>query len=97
MLLNQWLVGGCRQLSSHSTGTLGLSVSLKDGSATLANTWSRQLSKDTTGSVSALYFLILLFIHKQYRCSTIVVVFLSINYTKSKIKSRTLINIYKVS
>jgi hypothetical protein len=46
-----WLCGR-RQLSTHSTGTSGLSVSLRDGSVTLANTWSRQLSEDTTGNVS---------------------------------------------
>ena len=46
------MVGDCRQLSTHSTGTSGLSVSLRDGSVTLANTWSRQLSEDTTGNVS---------------------------------------------
>lgn len=40
-----------RQLSTHSTGTSGLSVSLRDGSVTLANTWSRQLSEDTTGNI----------------------------------------------
>jgi DnaJ family protein C protein 11 len=40
-----------RQLSTHSTGTLGLSLSLRDGSVTLANTWSRQLSEDTTGNI----------------------------------------------
>ena len=44
--------GGGRQLSTHSTGTSGLTVSLRDGSVTLANTWSRQLSEDTTGTVS---------------------------------------------
>ena len=44
--------GGRRQLSTHSTGTSGVTVSLRDGSVTLANTWSRQLSEDTTGTVS---------------------------------------------
>ncbi|XP_024367053.1 chaperone protein dnaJ 13 [Physcomitrium patens] len=40
-----------RQLSAHSTGTLGLSFSFRDGSLTLSNTWSRQLSEDTTGNI----------------------------------------------
>lgn len=42
----------CRQLSSHATGTLGVSLSLRDGTITLSETWSRQLSEDTTGNVS---------------------------------------------
>jgi hypothetical protein len=41
-----------RQLSAHATGTLGVTWSLRDGSITLANTWSRQLSENTTGNVS---------------------------------------------
>ncbi|KAL2613341.1 hypothetical protein R1flu_025033 [Riccia fluitans] len=40
-----------RQLSSHSTGTLGASLSLRDGTITLSNTWSRQLTEDTTGNI----------------------------------------------
>jgi DnaJ family protein C protein 11 len=40
-----------RQLSSHATGTLGVTWSLRDGSITLANTWSRQLSENTTGNI----------------------------------------------
>jgi len=57
------VVGDCRQLSTHSTGTLGLSVSLRDGSVTLANTWSRQLSEDTTGNVRVLFFFVVLLIY----------------------------------
>lgn len=40
-----------RQLSSHTTGTLGLSLALKDSSLTLVNIWTRQLSDDITGNV----------------------------------------------
>ncbi|CAM6011466.1 unnamed protein product [Sphagnum balticum] len=40
-----------RQLSAHATGTLALSWSLTDRSLTLANTWSRELSEDTTGNI----------------------------------------------
>ncbi|KAG6551992.1 hypothetical protein Mapa_006298 [Marchantia paleacea] len=40
-----------RQLSSHATGTLGVSLSLRDGTITLSETWSRQLSEDTTGNI----------------------------------------------
>ncbi|CAK9883200.1 unnamed protein product [Sphagnum jensenii] len=40
-----------RQLSAHATGTLGVTWSLRDGSITLANTWSRQLSENTTGNI----------------------------------------------
>ncbi|KAJ7548823.1 hypothetical protein O6H91_07G028600 [Diphasiastrum complanatum] len=40
-----------RQLSSHSTGSLGMSVSLRDGLVTISNTWSRQLSESTTGTI----------------------------------------------
>ncbi|CAM6104551.1 unnamed protein product [Calypogeia fissa] len=40
-----------RQLSSHTTATMGVSLSLRDGTITLANTWSRQLTEDTTGNI----------------------------------------------
>eukprot|EP00249_Psilotum_nudum_P019610 c27340_g2_i2 orf=73-1476(+) len=40
-----------RQLSTHSTGTLGISVSLIDGSINVANTWTRQLSESTIGNI----------------------------------------------
>eukprot|EP00250_Pteridium_aquilinum_P009435 c18667_g1_i1 orf=202-1863(+) len=40
-----------RQLSSHATGALGLSLSLVDGSINLTNTWTRQLSDITQGTI----------------------------------------------
>nr|PNR26721.1 hypothetical protein PHYPA_030202 [Physcomitrium patens] len=40
-----------RQLSALYTGTLGLTCSCSDGSLTLSNAWSRQLSQDTTGNI----------------------------------------------
>lgn len=40
-----------RHLSLHSTGTLGLSVSLKDGSVNLSNIWTRQLSEVSSGNI----------------------------------------------
>lgn len=40
-----------RQLSSHATGAVGLSMSLVDGSINLTNTWTRQLSELTRGTI----------------------------------------------
>jgi len=39
------------QLSSHSTATMGIAMSLKDGSLNLSNSWTRQLSETATGNV----------------------------------------------
>lgn len=40
-----------RQLSLHSTATMGLAMSLRDGSINLSNTWTRQLSETTNGNI----------------------------------------------
>nr|ATB19888.1 putative OWL1 [Juniperus drupacea] len=40
-----------RHLSLHSTGTMGISVSFKDGSVNLENTWTRQLSESSSGNI----------------------------------------------
>ncbi|KAL3619399.1 Chaperone protein dnaJ 13 [Castilleja foliolosa] len=40
-----------RQLSVHSTGIMGVTMSLRDGSINLSNTWSRQLSETTNGNI----------------------------------------------
>ncbi|XP_047332343.1 chaperone protein dnaJ 13 [Impatiens glandulifera] len=40
-----------RQLSTNSTATMGVSVSLRDGSINLSNTWSRQLSQSSNGNI----------------------------------------------
>lgn len=40
-----------RQLSSHTTGTVGISLSLVDGHINLSNSWTRQLSEHTTGNI----------------------------------------------
>ncbi|KAL2547428.1 Chaperone protein dnaJ 13 [Forsythia ovata] len=40
-----------RQLSLHSTATMGVAMSLRDGSINLSNTWSRQLSETTNGNI----------------------------------------------
>ncbi|XP_073047860.1 chaperone protein dnaJ 13 [Primulina eburnea] len=40
-----------RQLSIHSTATAGVTMSLKDGSLNLSNTWTRQLSETTNGNI----------------------------------------------
>ncbi|KAK6935181.1 DnaJ-like protein C11, C-terminal [Dillenia turbinata] len=40
-----------RQLSLHSTGTIGIATSLKDGSINLSNTWTRQLSETSNGNI----------------------------------------------
>ncbi|GFQ04014.1 chaperone protein Dnaj 13 [Phtheirospermum japonicum] len=40
-----------RQLSVHSTGIMGVTMSLRDGSINLSNTWSRQLSETSNGNI----------------------------------------------
>lgn len=40
-----------RQLSLHSTGGLGLSLSLLDGAMNLTNIWTRELSASTRGNI----------------------------------------------
>ncbi|KAL7111370.1 hypothetical protein ACP275_05G082500 [Erythranthe tilingii] len=40
-----------RQLSVHSTAIMGITMSLRDGSINLSNTWSRQLSETTNGNI----------------------------------------------
>ncbi|CAN6579467.1 unnamed protein product [Malus baccata var. baccata] len=40
-----------RNLSSHLTATSGLSLSLKDGSLNLTNSWTRQLSETASGNI----------------------------------------------
>ncbi|XP_057816315.1 chaperone protein dnaJ 13 isoform X2 [Cryptomeria japonica] len=40
-----------RHLSLHSTGTMGISISFKDGSVNLENTWTRQLSESSSGNI----------------------------------------------
>ncbi|XP_059440949.1 chaperone protein dnaJ 13-like [Corylus avellana] len=40
-----------RQLSSHSTATMGVAMSLKDGSLNLSNSWTRQLSETASGNI----------------------------------------------
>ncbi|KAG6407521.1 hypothetical protein SASPL_130513 [Salvia splendens] len=40
-----------RQLSVHSTASLGITASLRDGSLNLSNTWSRQLSETSNGKI----------------------------------------------
>ncbi|KAI5655706.1 hypothetical protein M9H77_32893 [Catharanthus roseus] len=40
-----------RQLSRHSSATMGLALSLKDGSLNLSNAWTRQLSETITGNI----------------------------------------------
>lgn len=39
------------QLSQNSSATMGLAMSLKDGSINLSNTWTRQLSETTNGNI----------------------------------------------
>ncbi|KAI3453477.1 hypothetical protein Pfo_010140 [Paulownia fortunei] len=39
------------QLSVHSTAIMGITMSLRDGSINLSNTWSRQLSETTNGNI----------------------------------------------
>lgn len=40
-------------VASHLTATMGLSMSLRDGSLNLSNTWVRQLSETASGNVCA--------------------------------------------
>ncbi|KAJ7952500.1 chaperone protein dnaJ 13 [Quillaja saponaria] len=40
-----------RNLSLHSTATMGLTLSLNDGSLNLSNSWVRQLSETTVGNI----------------------------------------------
>ncbi|XP_021814433.1 chaperone protein dnaJ 13-like [Prunus avium] len=40
-----------RNLSSHLTATMGLSMSLRDGLLNLSNTWVRRLSESTSGNI----------------------------------------------
>ncbi|KAK9274933.1 hypothetical protein L1049_022188 [Liquidambar formosana] len=40
-----------RHLSLHSTATMGLAYSLRDGSINLSNSWTRQLSETCTGNI----------------------------------------------
>ncbi|KAG6405334.1 hypothetical protein SASPL_132923 [Salvia splendens] len=46
-----------RQLSVHSTASLGITASLRDGSMNLLNTWSRQLSETSNGNVFSSAFI----------------------------------------
>ncbi|GAV78547.1 DnaJ domain-containing protein/DUF3395 domain-containing protein [Cephalotus follicularis] len=43
-----------RQLSSHSTATMAIAKSLRDGSINLSNTWTRQLSETVNGNIQLL-------------------------------------------
>ncbi|KAM7525575.1 hypothetical protein LguiA_015477 [Lonicera macranthoides] len=40
-----------RHLSLHSTATMGVAMSLRDGSINLSNSWTRQLSETTNGNI----------------------------------------------
>ncbi|KAL4027021.1 hypothetical protein IC575_015472 [Cucumis melo] len=40
-----------RHLTLHSTATMGISMSLKDGSLNLSNSWTRQLSETANGNI----------------------------------------------
>ncbi|XP_009619526.1 chaperone protein dnaJ 13 isoform X1 [Nicotiana tabacum] len=40
-----------RHISTHSTATMGLAMSLRDGSVNLSNTWTRQLSDTAHGNI----------------------------------------------
>ncbi|XP_055821298.1 chaperone protein dnaJ 13 [Solanum dulcamara] len=40
-----------RHISVHSTATMGLAMSLRDGSVNLSNTWTRQLSDTDNGNI----------------------------------------------
>ncbi|CAN4077967.1 unnamed protein product [Withania somnifera] len=40
-----------RHISVHSTATMGLAMSLRDGSVNLSNTWTRQLSDTANGNI----------------------------------------------
>ncbi|KAK1565569.1 hypothetical protein Q3G72_029759 [Acer saccharum] len=43
-----------RHLSSHSTATMAVAMSLRDGSINLSNTWTRQLSETSSGNIQFL-------------------------------------------
>ncbi|KAL8520882.1 hypothetical protein ACS0TY_011439 [Phlomoides rotata] len=49
----QSLIGiqASRELSVHSTAVMGVTMSLRDGSINLSNTWSRHLSESTNGNI----------------------------------------------
>uniref|UniRef100_A0A7N0UIU1 J domain-containing protein n=1 Tax=Kalanchoe fedtschenkoi TaxID=63787 RepID=A0A7N0UIU1_KALFE len=47
-------VRSSRQLSAHSTATMGLAMSLRDGSINLTNAWTRQLSETSNGNIQLL-------------------------------------------
>ncbi|KAL6979741.1 Chaperone protein dnaJ 13 [Sarracenia purpurea var. burkii] len=40
-----------RNLSLHSTATMGIAMSLRDGSINLSNSWTRQLSETSSGNI----------------------------------------------
>lgn len=40
-----------RNLSLHSTATMGITMSLRDGSINLSNSWTRQLSDTSSGNI----------------------------------------------
>lgn len=40
-----------RNLSVHSTATMGIAISLRDGSINLSNSWTRHLSETTNGNI----------------------------------------------
>ncbi|KAL8152198.1 hypothetical protein V2J09_009958 [Rumex salicifolius] len=40
-----------RNISAHSTATMGVAVSLMDGSVNLSNVWTRQLSETSNGNI----------------------------------------------
>ncbi|ERN00724.1 hypothetical protein AMTR_s00106p00102120 [Amborella trichopoda] len=44
-----------RHVSLHSTATSGITVSLRDGSINLSNTWTRQLSETSTGNIQLIF------------------------------------------
>lgn len=44
-------VQSTRHLTLHSTATMALAMSLRDGSLNLTNTWTRQLSDNATGNI----------------------------------------------
>ncbi|KAJ0047971.1 hypothetical protein Pint_15874 [Pistacia integerrima] len=43
-----------RNLSQHSTATMAIAMSLRDGSINLSNNWTRQLSETTSGNIQLL-------------------------------------------
>ncbi|KAL9433798.1 hypothetical protein AB3S75_028609 [Citrus x aurantiifolia] len=43
-----------RHLSSHSTATMAVALSLRDGSINLSNNWTRQISETTNGNIQLL-------------------------------------------